>query len=133
MFGPRALIWSAIVVAVAVIIRFNAPPQNVNREQAGLDKDKPGAAAADKDEKRKKSNVEPSWRGPADAPKQAEPKEAAPKAPRRPSSPRAMRRKMIVTGQLQSQYSPAARIKPPKARETANNWPLARTDVASSA
>ena len=77
MFSPRALIWSAIVVAVAIIIRFNAPPQNVNRELAGLDKDKPGAAVADKDEKRKKSNVEPSWRAPADAPKAPAPTEFA--------------------------------------------------------
>ena len=70
MLSPRALIWSAIVVAVAIFIHFNAPPQNV----AKLDKDKPAAAAGDKlAEKRKKSNVVESWQAPADAPKKPAP------------------------------------------------------------
>jgi len=70
MLSPRALIWSAVVVAVAIFIHFNAPPQNV----AKLDKDKAVGAAGDKlAEKRKKSNVEESWQAPADAPKKPAP------------------------------------------------------------
>ncbi len=61
MLSPRALIWSAIVVAVAIFIHFNAPPQNV----AKLDKDKPAAAAGDKTaEKRKKSKFGRALGGP---------------------------------------------------------------------
>ncbi len=78
MFSPRALIWSAIVIVVGVIIHFNAPPQKANREQAGLDKDKPAAAVGDNTaEMRKKSNVEPSWQAPANMPKDVAPKSRA--------------------------------------------------------
>ena len=106
MFSPRALIWSAIVIVVGVIIRFNAPPQNANHEQAGLDKDKPIAAFGDKaTEKATNSNIEPSWQAPANMPK-----DLAPSNPRLLPSPREtpkkMPRTMIVANRWQNRRSP---------------------------
>ena len=67
MFSPRALIWSAIIILVAVVIHYNAPPQNANRELARLDEKKPAATASvSADERKSKSASQPAFRAPAD-------------------------------------------------------------------
>jgi hypothetical protein len=72
MLSPRALIWSAIVIVVAIVIHFNSPPQNPNRQIAREDKAEPAAAAGDKavemahDERRKLKKSE-GWETPAGA------------------------------------------------------------------
>lgn len=69
MFSPRALIWSAIIVLVAIVIHYTAPPENGNRQQARLDENKLAAGAkVAADEKRSNAAPQPAFRAPAGQP-----------------------------------------------------------------
>ena len=72
MFSPRAVIWSAIIVLVAVFLHYNAPPENGNRQQARLGEKKPaGASPVPVDDSKNNLGTHPAFRAPADQPKQA--------------------------------------------------------------
>ncbi len=70
MLSPRALIWSAIIVVVAIVIHYQVPPQKPDRDLARLDDNKHAAASTEhgSDETRSKSTATASWDKPADKP-----------------------------------------------------------------
>ena len=67
MFSRRALIWSGVVVATAIIISLNSPPPpKVHRDLARLDKQPAaGTVVLSAEARRKPSTAEESWDVPA--------------------------------------------------------------------
>jgi len=70
MLSPRALIWSAIIVVVAIVIHYQVPTQRPDRDLARLDDKKHAAASTEhgSDETRSKSTATASWDKPSDKP-----------------------------------------------------------------
>ncbi|MEI8371401.1 MAG: zf-HC2 domain-containing protein, partial [Planctomycetota bacterium] len=69
MFSKRALIWSGVVVATAIIISFTSPlPPELNRNIAKVDKE-PAAVAASGEKRSESSTTDGSWAAPAGQPK----------------------------------------------------------------
>ena len=66
MFSKRALVWSAVVVATALIISYNSPPPpKMNREVANLDKQPAAVVSATIREKRSRIPAsDGNWVGP---------------------------------------------------------------------
>jgi len=69
MFSKRALIWSSVVVATAIIISFTSPPPpKPNHDLAKLDKE-PAATAPAAFGENKSSTSDGSWAAPAGSPR----------------------------------------------------------------